>query len=208
MSRVAKLGIVAGVLLVVAIVVHWALGFTPRDILRGYERQVFVSAPVDMPGYSVEDFFAAIEQELVAAGLDPDNLPEPEPVEGVEVTEEEVSAPAFGPEAKLPEPRGPEDAPVKITVFAEGPLGCPEPLMRMIDRTYEEYPGVLCIVYKNMRDEEIRKLAEEHKLACLMGILINGKSKFTIPGRKSKYGEVVMFDGPPRAAIPAAETSD
>jgi len=160
MSRVAKLGIVAGVLLVVAIVVHWALDYSLGDVLHGYE-----------PEFMWKDVF---DPELARV-------------------------------AELPDAMGPEDAPVELTVFAAGPIGCPQPLMDLIDNAYEQYPGVLHIVYKDMRDKEIHKLAEEHKIGCFMGVLVNGKNKFTIPGRESKYGEVVMFDGPPSPTPPEGQ---
>ncbi len=154
MSRTAKLGVVAVGLLVLAVVVNWAMGYTLEDVLHAY-------APRHQ--WQPRPLMARLRGEL-------------------------------------PKPKGPEDAPVKITVFAMSASECPFPLLQMLDEAYKKYPNVLRIVYKDMTDPEIHKLALEHKIGCLMGVLINGKNQFRFPGREGF--EVVMFQGPPHPSPP------
>ncbi len=96
---------------------------------------------------------------------------------------------------ELPEPYGPEDAPIKVEVYMQGGDQCHAPTIDMMKRAEEKYPGQLRVIFYDTRKPEIAQEALERKVSCEVGIFLNGENTVRVPGR-GKYG-VLTFQGPP-----------
>jgi hypothetical protein len=153
MSRPAKLGLLALGLLVLAVVVNSALGFSIQDILRGYEKT---------------------------------------PMEGGS-----AKGPMAGAIDVLPQPKGPENAPVKMDVWINLGHECPTPLLLAVSEVFNKYPTVLRVEYRNSLDPALKQQLATSKISCENAVTINGKNKFEIPGPNGP--EVIYFQGLPHA---------
>lgn len=90
---------------------------------------------------------------------------------------------------------GPADAPVTIKVLLGMTNTCHTDSVAVFRGLADEYKGQVRVIFADMADPEIAKAAEAAKIGCEMGILINGRSVFRIPGRG-----LVMFQGPTQMA--------
>jgi len=95
------------------------------------------------------------------------------------------------PQIELPVVEGPKDAPVKITAYLSGSNPCHMTSITMLQQLAAEYPDQVRIEVYDKDDPAVAKEAERVKIGCEMGILINGRGAFNIPGRG-----IVMFQGP------------
>lgn len=92
---------------------------------------------------------------------------------------------------QVPKPVGPEKAPVKVTVFINSANPCHTESIEALKRLPEEYPDQVRVVFKDTRDPANAKAAAEAKIGCEMGLLVNGRMAFRLPGKG-----LVMFQGP------------
>jgi len=96
----------------------------------------------------------------------------------------------------LPKPIGPENAPVKITVFVSGTNSCHSDTVTSVQElaAQETYKDKMRVEFLDTAKPEVKKIADASKIGCEAGLLINGKSTMIVPG----HGEMglVVFSGP------------
>jgi hypothetical protein len=92
---------------------------------------------------------------------------------------------------EIPSPLGPEKAPVTVTAFVNSMNSCHAESVEMLKRLVAEYPNQVRVVFKDTKDPANAKAAAEAKIGCEMGVLVNGRMAFRIPGKG-----LVMFQGP------------
>ncbi|MCX7599813.1 MAG: hypothetical protein N2512_13230 [Armatimonadetes bacterium] len=104
---------------------------------------------------------------------------------------EEHTQPAKPQHIEVPKPIGPEKAPVKVTVFINSANPCHAETINALKQLPQEYPNQVRVVFKDTKDPANAKAAAEAKIGCEMGLLVNGRMAFRLPGRG-----LVMFQGP------------
>lgn len=104
---------------------------------------------------------------------------------------EEHNQPAKPQHIEVPKPVGPEKAPVKITVFINSANPCHAETIEALKQLPAEYPDQVRVVFKDTKDPANAKAAAEAKIGCEMGLLVNGRMAFRLPGRG-----LIMFQGP------------
>jgi len=92
---------------------------------------------------------------------------------------------------QLPIIKGPKGAPVEITAYLSGNNPCHMTSITMLEQLAEEYPDQVRIEIYDKDKPDVAKEAERVKIGCEMGILINGRGAFNLPGRG-----IVMLQGP------------
>ena len=115
-----------------------------------------------------------------------------------DTSETQESAKAQTPaEALEGQPRelGPADAAVIIHVLLSMGNTCHTDSIALFRKVADEYKGQVRVVFADMADPKIAKLADANKIGCEMGLLINGRAAFKVPGRG-----VVLFQGPAQMA--------
>ncbi|MBC7286751.1 MAG: hypothetical protein H5T86_01660 [Armatimonadetes bacterium] len=95
------------------------------------------------------------------------------------------------PTIRLPVKEGPPTAVVKVEAFLSGGNPCHHASVDMLRRLAEEYPGQVRVEVYDRADPAAKQRAERLKIGCEMGIVINGRGAFNIPGKG-----IVMFQGP------------
>ncbi len=86
---------------------------------------------------------------------------------------------------------GPKDAPVVVRVLMAMHNPCHAESVNIFRDLYKEYQGQVRVVFSDTADPEVAKIADTSKIGCEMGLLINGKAAFKIPGKG-----LIMFQGP------------
>ena len=86
---------------------------------------------------------------------------------------------------------GPKDAPVQILVLLGMQNSCHSDSVKIFTDIFREYRGQVRVVFKDMNSPDAAKLADASKMGCELGILINGRSAYKLPGRG-----IVTFIGP------------
>jgi hypothetical protein len=98
--------------------------------------------------------------------------------------------------AEMPQPIGPEDAPVRIQVFVQSSNHCHTATTDFVSKLPEEeaYKGKVRVEFLDTSNPEAKKKASDAKIGCDAGLLVNGKTAMRIPG----HGEagLVIFTGP------------
>ncbi len=95
------------------------------------------------------------------------------------------------PKIKLPVFRGPEGAPVVIRAYLSGSNPCHITSISMLEQLAEEYPDQVRVEVYDKDDPKVAEEADRVKIGCEMGILVNGRGAFNVPGRG-----VIMLQGP------------
>ncbi len=95
---------------------------------------------------------------------------------------------------ELPDPVGPEDAPVKIVSYLATDNSCHENTSWTLADVANAYKGKVRLEFVDMASKEGRKEADALGIACDSGLVINGKTELTIgTGKKTRK---VRFFGP------------
>jgi len=92
---------------------------------------------------------------------------------------------------EMPPKVGPDDAPVKITVFASSKNECHGPSIEYFKKLAEDYKGKVQVIFKDTTDPEVAAAAANARIGCEMGILINGRL-----AHRLQDGRFVVFTGP------------
>ena len=92
---------------------------------------------------------------------------------------------------EVPPKIGPDDAPVKITVFASSKNECHVPSIEYFKKLADEYKGKVQVIFKDTSDPKAAAAAVNAQIGCEMGILINGRL-----AHRLEDGRFVMFTGP------------
>ncbi len=137
-------------------------------------------------------FFLAISHFLLGHTVEEVYLAK-HPWEANKMAEEEALPPRGL--DKLPEPAGPEAAPLKIEVYMMGGDACHMPTIEMVEKAQQMYPDQLRVIYHDTREPGVAEQAQMRKVACEVGLFLNGENTIKVPGR-GKYG-LLTFQGPP-----------
>jgi hypothetical protein len=102
-----------------------------------------------------------------------------------------TEAPKHEAAVPLPKSMGPATAPVTITVFLKSSNSCHMPSVDLLRKIVNRYPGQVRVVVKDTQDPKVAAKASQAKIGCEMGMLINGRNLFRLPGKGA-----VTFNGP------------
>ena len=94
----------------------------------------------------------------------------------------------------LPDPVGPPDAPVKVEVFITSNNKCDTSTLEGMKQLAGQFDNHVRIEFKDLLDPKTKQKAQDAKLGCETGLMINGRTKFIIPERGIKG--VIRLDGP------------
>ncbi len=93
--------------------------------------------------------------------------------------------------ADIPKSMGPAKAPVTIVVYLNGTNSCHTPSVAVLKQVVETYPDQVRVEVQDTRDPKSAAAASKAKIGCEMGLTINGRNTFRLPGKG-----VVTFSGP------------
>ena len=93
--------------------------------------------------------------------------------------------------ANIPKTMGPATAPVTIVVFLNTTNSCHTPSVGVLKTVVETYPDQERVEVKDTKDPKVAAAASKAKIGCEMGMTVNGRNTFRLPGKG-----VVTFSGP------------
>jgi hypothetical protein len=93
--------------------------------------------------------------------------------------------------ANIPKTMGPDKAPVTIVVYLNETNSCHTPSVTVLKQVVDTYPNEVRVEVKDTRDPGVQAAASKAKIGCEMGITVNGRNTFRLPGKG-----VITFSGP------------